>query len=62
MEDRGQARVVYVAQQGPAERAGLAVGDVLLSLNNQPVNLADKRCGACIAVCWHALHVARTSG
>ena len=45
-EDRGQARVVYVAQRGPAERAGLAVGDTVLSLNSQPVSLADKRCAA----------------
>ena len=47
-EDQSQARVVYVAQRGPAERAGLAVGDTVLSLNGQPVSLADKRC-ACHA-------------
>ena len=43
-EEGSQARVVFVAPGGPAERAGLAVGDAVQALNGQPVNLARKQC------------------
>ena len=49
MEAGGKARVVFVAPGGPAERAGLAVGDAVQALNGQPVNLAQKQCALTFA-------------
>ena len=45
VEEAGKARVVFVAQGGPAQRAGLAVGDSVLALNGQPVELHQKQYG-----------------
>ena len=39
----GKARVVFVAEGGPAQRGGLAVGDTVVALNGKPVNLAQKQ-------------------
>ena len=48
LADQGKARVVFVADQGPAQRAGLSVGDTVLSLNEQPVSLNSKLCVAAL--------------
>ena len=33
----GRARVMGLSQHGPAQRAGVAVGDIIVSLNKQPI-------------------------
>ena len=51
-EDQSQqARVAYLVEGGPAARAGLAVGDRVLSLNGASVDFGNRSCAAPSVAC-----------